>query len=374
MNQSFKQNLTRNLLNIPGWRTNRKIVVIESDDWGTIRVSSVNAYQQLLKHKYPVDECPYNSNDALESNEDLELLFETLSSIKDYKNNCAVLTANNIVANPDFEMIRAAGFQEYFYEPFTVTLQRYSAHERVEALYKEGIEKRLIMPQFHGREHVNTERWLKALQYGDKATLLAFDQSMFSVHAENKPVIVNEFMDSLDGDSVDALKGKATIIKEGLQLFKSIWGFHSKSFIAPCYIWDTALEPILAANGIQYIQGMINQLQPTTLSGYRYTIKRHYQGQRNKHGQRYLVRNAFFEPSANPDFDWVDDCMHRIEIAFRWNKPAIISSHRVNFIGFIREENRTKNLALLRQLLKKIIQRWPEVEFMSSDQLGDVIL
>lgn len=27
-------NLAHNLLNIPGWHTNRKIVVIESDDWG----------------------------------------------------------------------------------------------------------------------------------------------------------------------------------------------------------------------------------------------------------------------------------------------------------------------------------------------------
>lgn len=373
MKLSFKQNLTRNLLNIPGWRSNRKIVVIESDDWGTIRVSSGSAYQQFLKHGYPVDECPYNSNDALESNDDLELLFETLSSIKDCKNNHAILTANNIVANPDFEKIRATGFQEYFYEPFTATLKRYPAHDRVELLYREGIDQRIFKPQFHGREHVNTERWLKALQDGDKATLLAFDQSMFSVHAERKPAFVNELMDALDGDSAEALKSKATIVTEGLQLFKSIWGFSSKSFIAPCYIWDTAMEPVLAANGVQYIQGMVNQLQPTSAPGYQYSIRYHYQGQQNKLGQRYLIRNVFFEPSTNPNFDWVDDCLHRIATAFRWNKPAIISSHRVNFIGFIREQNRTTNLALLQQLLNRIVQRWPEVEFMSSDQLGDLM-
>ena len=29
---SLKQTITHNLLNIPGWRTKRKIVVIESDD------------------------------------------------------------------------------------------------------------------------------------------------------------------------------------------------------------------------------------------------------------------------------------------------------------------------------------------------------
>jgi hypothetical protein len=177
----------------------------------------------------------------------------------------------------------------------------------------------------------------------------------------------------LDGDSAEALKAKAEIINEGLQLFKSIWGFSSKSFIAPCYIWDTALEPILSDNGVQYLQGMVSQLQPTPAFGYRYKIKYHYQGQQNKLGQRFLIRNVFFEPSSNPNFDWIDDCLHRIETAFRWNKPAIISSHRVNYIGFIREQNRTTNLALLQQLLKRIVQRWPEVEFMSSDQLGDLM-
>lgn len=29
---TLKQTITHNLLNIPGWRTNRHIVVIESDD------------------------------------------------------------------------------------------------------------------------------------------------------------------------------------------------------------------------------------------------------------------------------------------------------------------------------------------------------
>lgn len=31
---NIKQTITHNLLNIPGWHTNRKIVVIESDDKG----------------------------------------------------------------------------------------------------------------------------------------------------------------------------------------------------------------------------------------------------------------------------------------------------------------------------------------------------
>ena len=373
MKLGFKKNITRNLLNLPGWRTNRKIVVIESDDWGAIRMASVKAYKHFANNGFPVNACPYNSNDALESNSDLELLFETLSSIKDSNGKPAIITANNIVANPDFERISLSGFQQYFYEPFTETLKHYPEHHLVESLYAEGIEKQLFKPQFHGREHLNVARWVKSLQEGDKATRMAFDQSMFSVHSEKKPLYLNEFMDALDGGSAVELDSKSDIITDGLNIFKNIWGFHSKSFIAPCYIWSSKLESSLAANGVEYIQGMVNQMEPIAAPGFTYKKIYHYQGQRNKLGQHYLIRNAFFEPATNPNFDWIDDCLNRIEIAFKWKKPAIISAHRLNFIGYLNPENRGKNLTLFIQLLNKIKKNWPQIEFMSSDQLGDLI-
>ncbi len=369
----IKKNITRNLLNIRGWKSSRKIVVIESDDWGTVRVSSKEAYNYFLKNNLPVNECPYNSNDTLESNEDMERLYEMLSSVTDKNGNPALLTANNIVANPDFEKIKDSGYLQYYYEPFTETYKRYPHHNKVMQLYEEGIAKKMLMPQFHGREHVNVARWLKALQANDKAAHLAFEQNMFSVHAERNPKVVNEWMDALDADSNEELKAKPGIIEDGLQLFRRIWGFRSASFIAPCYIWDSALETVLATNGVQYLQGMVIQLEPVTAPGYQYKKKYHYQGQQNKQEQHYLVRNAFFEPSTNPGFDWVSDCLHRIEVAFRWKKPAIISTHRLNFMGSLRPENRDNNLALFSKLLQQITKRWPEVEFMSSAQLGDLI-
>jgi hypothetical protein len=65
--------------------------------------------------------------------------------------------------------------------------------------------------------------------------------------------------------------------------------------------------------------------------------------------------------------------MQQIEAAFRWNRPAIISSHRVNFCGHIDPANRAKGLGDLRVLLKKIVEKWPDVEFMSAGELSDLI-
>jgi len=98
----------------------------------------------------------------------------------------------------------------------------------------------------------------------------------------------------------------------------------------------------------------------------------HWLGQKNKYSQRFITRNCFFEPSEKSK-DWVDSCLKDIEIAFRWYKPAVISSHRVNYIGALNKSNRDNGLTQLKQLLRSMLKKWPEVEFMTSDQLGDLI-
>ena len=65
--------------------------------------------------------------------------------------------------------------------------------------------------------------------------------------------------------------------------------------------------------------------------------------------------------------------MNQIESVFRWNRPAVISSHRVNFSGNISPDNRKQGIRLLKLLLTKIVNKWPSVEFISSVELMDII-
>lgn len=55
----------RSLQNIPGWHTKRKIIVIESDDWGSIRMPSRQAYDYLLSKGYNIDENRYEKFDSV---------------------------------------------------------------------------------------------------------------------------------------------------------------------------------------------------------------------------------------------------------------------------------------------------------------------
>ena len=98
--------LISSFTDIPGWRTKRHIVVIESDDWGSIRMPSIESYNRLLAAGIRVDKCHYCTNDTVASTDDLELLFEVLTSVKDKNGKAAVITANSLVANPDFDRIK----------------------------------------------------------------------------------------------------------------------------------------------------------------------------------------------------------------------------------------------------------------------------
>ena len=372
----FKSALRVNVSNIPGWRTKRHIVVIESDDWGSIRMSSLENFNRMLKAGMPVDKSHYNLYDALECNDDLIALMETLSKFKDITGRPPVFTGVNVVANPDFEKIKQNGFLEYVYEPYTETCKRYDNHEKVYELWKEAIAKRLIVPIFHGREHLNAQFWLRALQMGDKSTLLGFENEvtgMPGIKGEKLP----DFQAAFDIDTKADLPYQKEVIKTGLDLFEQLYGYRSKYFVPTNGPFNNSLEKDLFDVGIRYINTGKKQREP--LGEGQYRINTRYLGTKNQYGQIYLTRNCFFEPAATgfevpANYDWINYCLKEIEIAFRWHKPATISSHRVNYIGYLHPENRENGLRQLKELLSRMLKRWPDIEFMTSSELGNLIV
>ena len=91
---NLKTKLIRNLSNLPGWRTNRKIIVFESDDWGSVRMPSLTAFQYLESKGLDLsggDAYRYNQNDTVESSVDLEALFNVICPYKDQRNKPFVI-------------------------------------------------------------------------------------------------------------------------------------------------------------------------------------------------------------------------------------------------------------------------------------------
>lgn len=368
MLKKIQKSLSYNLQCLPGKRVNQKIVIIESDDWGSIRMSSKAAYESLLAKGIPVDKSYYNKFDSLASSEDLESLFEVLSRYKDKNGNSAVITANTITANPDFEKIKSDNFEKYHIESFVDTLKKYpSSHHNSFNLWREGIESKVFIPQFHGREHLNHKRWMASLKQGNKEAHAAFNENVFGYPIEAKSAFFKNYMAAFDLDSKDDVEDQMRIVEDGLEMFESLIGYAAESFIAPNYIWHDAIEEVLSRRGVKQLQSGLYQFKPHQDSD-KYSKVLHYIGQKNKYGLGYSVRNCFFEPSFGTT-DWVSNCLQRIEIAFKWKKPAVICSHRVNFIGSIEKSNRDKSLKQLDALLQQIVRKWPDVVFISSNQL-----
>ena len=366
---SFLNKIKKNLINAPGWQTNKKIVVIESDDWGSVSMPSLDVYKKLLKNGVPVDKSSFSMFDSLESEDDLNELFHVLTSHKDFKGSHPIITACAVVANPDFEKIKASGMRDYFYEPITETYKKYPNHSKSFEIWKNGIENRLLWPQFHGREHLNPKEWLKCLNSGDKSEMLAFENK--TLLALTNPIVSKRklgYMSAFDFETIDELNSFEEIIESGLNLFEYLFGFRSTSFVAPTSVRSDKMDSFLFKNGIKYHQ-MGQQTLPFAED---YKIKDRRWGNKNQFGQIYWRRNTRFEPSITKN-DWVESVLNDADIAFRRGKPIVISSHRVNFIGGLVKENRENTLKLLDSLLNKLLKKYQDIEFMSSDQLGEEI-
>ena len=363
---SLRDLLAKNYINAVGWNTKSKMVLIESDDWGSIRTASREAYETLLPDTKNKGDF-FDEFDALEPAEDLERLYEVLSGVKDKNGHPFVMSPISIVANPYFEAIEKNGFSEYVYESVLDTYKRSPETDKSYEVALEGIRDGIWNPQFHGREHINASRWLRVLQSGD-----ALNKKAFNLRSLNYGCLPSgiDYFRAFDIDTIDDLKQVNEVIVEGLKLFEKIWGYPATSFCAPCsYVRQETID-IAASNGIKLTTGQY----VSSLGNGSVKMNNKVWGSKSDRGIIFYRRNCKFEPARDHNIDWVDRCLSEIKIAFRWGKPAVIDSHRVNYIGSIFPDNRDYTLKELKRLLNEIVKRWPDVEFVNCEQIYKEII
>lgn len=348
-------------INFQGYRTQRKLVVFLVDDYGTIRISSSEALNELDKIASQIGTNRFNKYDDIASKEDLEQLFGVLQSVKDKNGKPAVFTPMTVVANPDFYAIKEANFENYYFETFFQTLSKRNNGEDIKSLWEKGIEQGIFIPEFHGREHLNVRFWLNYLKRKDEYVLSAFNTQSIGIEPKN-----NDWggymaaFDLIEENHLDELK---KIAIEGLNIFEKLFGYRSVFFTPPALIHNNNMHQILKENGIEYIDVARSRIEPNFMGNKKKRF--HYMGQINNWEQKYITRNVMFEPNKEDNKDSVRRAMNDIEVAFRYHKPAIISSHRVNFVGGKDPKNRERGLNALKTLLKGIVNKWPDIEFVA---------
>lgn len=360
--------LIKKILDIPALKTNKKQIVFLSDDWGSYRMKSKKA-QQELKNKGLRIQNRFDQFDSLETNIDLELLLELLKKHKDYLGNHPIITAVTNVANPDFKKIRSSAFRSYHFKTADNCYKETPDSDRVLELIYQGIEENIFFPQSHGREHLQVNWWMEELQNSESPARKYFDNGYFFISKED--CLRNRRDRGLDGafDIWDANDMSLHIdtVKSSLKIFEKIFKYRAKVFTPPALIYHTNLEQIMIDNGVKWLD--IGRFTKMPQVGGSESWQLNYLGRKKPSGLRVLVRNAVFEPNMASDTDGVANCLAQVENAFKSKKPAIISNHRASFAGRIDQNNRAKGLKSLNKLLTEILKRWPNVEFISANKL-----
>ena len=370
----MKQIIVNHLKNTIGWKTNRKIVVFAIDDYGNVRVDSKKARENMDKAGLKT-RSRFDLFDALETRKDLEMLLDALSSVKDKHDQSAVFTPYSLPCNINFEQMADEGYRQYLYELLPQTFEKLSAndpksYEGAWDLWREGISKQLLAPQFHGREHLNLKVFEEKLLQNDQELLSALKNRSYTSISHSGYQSIN-YTAAFDFYQEKENYRLQEIIVDGLNCFEQVFGFRATNFMPPTSKIHPMNFQTLVENGIRYID--TGQFHSQHLGNNNYQKTFNYTGKTNKNSLTCIVRNVVFEPTEERGIDWVNFTFRQIEAAFRMSSPAIISSHRVNFCGHIEPRNREKGINALKKLLKLVVRRWPEVEFMSGSKLGDLI-
>lgn len=371
---SVKTNLKNHVKNIYGWKTRRKIVVFSVDDYGNVRVDSREARARMDAAGLKVYS-RFDALDHLETTEDLMQLFETLSSVQDKNGRNAVFTPFALPCNIDFEAMRLNQFTAFSNELLPVTFEKLEsyqpkAYSGAWKLWKEGIQKGIMVPQFHGREHLNLSILSDKLKNKSHDVLVALENRSYTSIDDSAYPTMN-FPSAFDFCSMEENLKAKELIRDGLEAFEKVYGYKAVHFNSPGGGEHPSIHAYLFENGIKYIDAELNKTEHQGDGVYKKVIS--YTGKTNDLGMVSQVRNVVFEPTEEKGVDWVAYSMKQIEAAFFWNRPAIISSHRVNFCGHLDPKNRQKGIEALRNLLRKIVQKWPDVEFMAAPELGALI-
>ncbi len=363
--------------------SNRKAIVIESDDWGAcLALPNMNEYEDL-RELFPA--C-YNQSilneltTTLESPSDMEKLFSVLEGFTGGDGRYAVFQANYVMSNPD-PRYGISGLESCRLVPLPDLPTVWRRGDIIRKA-REGISRGLWHPEFHGKTHVNHRAYLRDLRESDLAALISAKgrswyvwMILYSSGNKSDGQYYDHFSEWSSGLPPEQQKED---IESGIAIFESVFGRKPRSAIAPSYIWQFRTERFLNNCEVRIIQGknrqyrvnhlkkisdlvdkkIVNRLWLTEMGDYNPIL-----------GLRYLSRNVDFEPSSDPMS--VTKAYEQILEAWKRDQPAIISTHRSNYVG-LDVKTIDNNLKQLRHLLQRIQSDHPQAVYLTDWEVAQL--
>ena len=251
----MKTTILNHIKNLPGWKTKRKIVVFSVDDYGNVRLDSKKAREALDRAGLKVA-TRFDSLDSLETSEDLLHLFEVLRSVKDKNDRPFVFTPYALPCNIDFEQMEQERNQVYRYEELPQTFSKLEALQPLSykgawSLWKEGINNKLLCPQFHGREHLNLKLFGEKMNNKDEEIEINLKNRSYTS-------ISNSYFTNIGYTAAFSFENKndqkefLEILETGVTSFNNVFGTKPRAFTPPAAQFPIEMESELTNLGLRY--------------------------------------------------------------------------------------------------------------------------
>ena len=364
-----KHRLKLKILNSIGKKDKkRKILIVESDDWGGIRIPNKTTKDLLIQLGDNMNADSFLKYDSLESYFDVKSLENVLLKHVDSNNRNPIITANFVMKNPLFNKDY---FEEFKYELFTETYKnKIYLDDKVFEIIKKMIKNQLIFPQLHCLQHISKNRWENDVRDGVQWTKTAYSYHMIGTY--NSFTQTNKFgyMDTYNQNFATQSELLDEIC-EAQSLFTSIFGFPSKSLVPSCYVWNDKLNSHLNKCGISILQ-MGNFELKQSPKNKKYSRKIRYTFQKNK-GIIYTTRNCeldlFTKSTLKEKEIMLQNCINDVKLAFKCGKPAIVNFHRANISSRLSKQNMEENLMLLDKFFEILEREFSDLEYSTSVKL-----
>ncbi len=303
-----------------------KAVVLESDDWGLCAwVPDDRAHRALAALPAFRSEAGLRyGRSTLESAADVIALTELLVGLLGGDGFPPVWQANTIVANPDYDTMAPPLF-EFAELPLVeqpavpARWERPGLWEAIRRAEGEGV----WWAELHGLHHLPETAWLTALRRGQDDARRA--------HEQQSP-IGTAVEASGEYDASEPRELRARDLRRAIEVFRVLFGRVPTSFCPPDHRFDDWLEHEAASLGLTTLQGKPEQaghaLPP---------LRRRWMGLRFPHlgGDRFhLPPRIAFEPCGDPQAPGrrgLEAAHHAAREAWRRGRPAVVSSHRMNY-------------------------------------------
>lgn len=353
--------------NLLGFRTRRKIVAFAVDDYGNVRLHSKKARDQLFE-KNSRNENIFDQYDALETYDDIYNLIEVLHRFRDKNGSPACFSLYSVSCNLDFQQIIDNHYEQIFTETLEQTYDRLNETKTL-SLIKEGIKMGSLCPEFHGREHFSFPILEQLIREKNEDLIYSIKHySLAGIMRSNGKML--PYTIAFYDPTGQYGQRHREIISDGIKIFSKVYGIAPRGCMPPAATIHKALIPHMLQEGLKFIETYRVKKNKQSVFPYEF----YYTGKKITPDAVYMVRNVVFEPLSDRSIDFVELAFQQIKTAFQLGKPAIISSHRVNFCGRIDEANRTFSLQELSRLLTKITKEWSDLEFMSTRDLAKYII